>query len=92
MERDNVFDDWWEKEPVSEFSGVDVRHVERAFAAGRKAERDSLAEQVAELRDCRICDHFTRASGGCLSTVQCINAQQLTVSKSRVKRYWEVKP
>jgi len=37
--RDNDFDEWWMKEPVGEFSGVDAGHVERAFAAGRKVER-----------------------------------------------------
>ena len=55
-------------------------------------DRDALAALVAALRDCRICDHFTLASGGCLSPVRCVNGQQLTVSKSRVKRYWEVEP
>ena len=48
MERDNDFDDWWAKEPVSEFSGVDAGHVERAFAAGRKAERDAMADHGPE--------------------------------------------
>jgi hypothetical protein len=42
MDRYNKFDEWWTAEPVSEFEGVDSGHVERAFAAGREAERESV--------------------------------------------------
>ena len=37
--RDEDFATWWQKEYLSEFDGVDAGHVERAFAAGRQAER-----------------------------------------------------
>jgi hypothetical protein len=44
MNRDNEFDKWWANEPVSDCDGVDAGHVEAAFAAGRKAEREACAK------------------------------------------------
>lgn len=38
---DNEFVTWWQNEPRS---SVDAGHVERAFAAGRAAERDDMAK------------------------------------------------
>ncbi len=46
MSRDADFDKWWRNEPVGEFSGIDAGHVERAFAAGRKAENKASADRI----------------------------------------------
>ena len=52
--RQAAFDKWWAMEPVSEFEGVDAGHVERAFAAGRKAEREECAKTCHEIQMTRF--------------------------------------
>lgn len=37
--------------------------------------------------DCRLCKHFTTKSGGCTSTVLCVDARQFQPTTPR--RYWQ---
>ena len=49
-------------------------------------DRQAIGAMQAE-PDCRICARFTRASGGCLSTVNCVNADQFQAT--RPHQYWK---
>lgn len=38
-------------------------------------------------RDCRLCANYTTASGGCVSTVQCVDSDQYRATAPR--QYWK---
>lgn len=44
-----TFDEWWQQEPVSDFSGVQASHVEAAWNAAVLAEREACAKVCEEL-------------------------------------------
>jgi hypothetical protein len=41
-------------------------------------------------RDCRLCAHFTTQTGGCTSTVQCVDSMQFKATTPR--QYWIAGP
>lgn len=41
-------------------------------------------------RDCRLCGNYTTASGGCVSTLRCVDSNQYKATTPR--QYWEAKP
>lgn len=59
-----------------------ARTLERELAAV-KAERDRMRPVV----DCRLCQHFTTMTGGCISAVLCVDARQYKPTTPR--RYWK---
>lgn len=46
-----TFDEWWQQEPVSDFSGVQASHVEAAWDAAVLAEREACARVCFNLQE-----------------------------------------
>lgn len=45
------------------------------------------APELLTQRDCRLCAHYTAASGGCRSVVKCVDSDQYAATAPR--QYWE---
>lgn len=62
----------------------DIAEVAKAY--GEAMATWGAAQERRALLDCRTCQNFTKRSGGCMSTAQCIDGSQYRASAPA--RYW----
>jgi len=62
-------------------------HYECAVREIEALKADATATLNLWPRDCRLCARFTTASGGCTSSVQCVDSDQYQATTPR--QYWK---
>jgi hypothetical protein len=81
-----------EDDPRAAIADLVNWEVEVALAPDVSSDAAALVErgrmeERERLRDCRLCRHYTTASGGCVSVLQCVAGDRFTATAPL--RYWE---
>jgi hypothetical protein len=77
---------------ISEQQAYEINQQAATIAEQAREIEALRADATAALnlwpRDCRLCANFTTATGGCTSTVQCVDSDQYRATRPR--QYWKV--
>jgi hypothetical protein len=74
---------WAALDPVDDWRADIAEAIETIEAHNREIE----AALNLWPRDCRLCANYTTASGGCISTVKCVDSDQFRATAPR--QYWK---